>query len=182
MIEYSQVLPHSEMLKSIETLYIDSFPPVERRKFANVEILLEKENVPFHILAATEDGKLVGFLTYWEFEDFRYIEHFAVDSEMRGKGHGTEILAHFIKECDKTPVVLEVEMPESSADARRRVDFYMRHCFILWRLVKYVQPPYEEGLDSLEMKLMTLQVNDKTKVERMGEVIRREVYKPIDRY
>lgn len=182
MTEYSYVLPKSEILKSVERVYTESFPSLERRQFENLEILLAKDNVPFSMIVATEKGVLQGFLSYWEFEGFRYIEHFAVDKNYRGKGIGSAMLEYFIKECDKTPIVLEVEIPETGADARRRVDFYMRHSFILWRLVKYMQPPYDGGNDSLEMRLMTLQINDKTKVEQMGEIIRREVYKKIEEY
>lgn len=181
MIVYSDVLPHSELLKSIELLYNGSFPPAERRKFTCVETLLEKETVPFRIIAATEDGELFGFLSYWDFETFRYIEHFAVDVNKRGNGIGSGLLSHFIDKCGKTPIVLEVELPEAY-DARRRVDFYMRHCFIIWKRLDYMQPPYEEGGESVEMKLMTLQVNDINKVKQMGDIIRREVYKPINEY
>lgn len=181
MIDYSHVLPDSPLLKQIETLYVGSFPPVERRRFESVRKLLEKENVPFHIIAATEGSELVGFLSYWDFSGFRYIEHFAVDVRKRGNGIGSGILEYFITDCDKLPVVLEVELPESY-DARRRVDFYMRHSFIIWKLLKYIQPPYEKGNDSLEMKLMTLRVNDKNKVAEMAKIIQREVYKPIEQY
>ena len=59
MIVYSDVLPHSELLKSIEPLYIGSFPPAERRKFDYVETLLEKDSVPFKMIAATEDGAIM---------------------------------------------------------------------------------------------------------------------------
>lgn len=181
MVVYSDVLPHSELLKSIELLYVGSFPPAERRKFEYVETLLEKENVPFKIIAATEDDELLGFLSYWDFGTFRYIEHFAVDVNKRGNGIGSGLLSHFIEDCGKLPVVLEVELPEAY-DARRRVDFYMRHCFIIWKRLQYIQPPYEPGGQSVEMKLMSLQVNDMTKVAEMGEIIRREVYKPIGEY
>lgn len=88
MIVYSHVLPESAILNQIEMLYVGSFPPVERRAFANVKVLLEKDNVPFHIIAATEGDELVGFLSYWDFGTFRYIEHFAVDVKKRGNGIG----------------------------------------------------------------------------------------------
>ena len=181
MIVYSHVLPESAILNQIEMLYVGSFPPVERRAFANVKVLLEKDNVPFHIIAATEGDELVGFLSYWDFGTFRYIEHFAVDVKKRGNGIGSGILEHFIAENGKVPFVLEVELPEAY-DARRRVDFYMRHCFIIWKRLKYIQPPYERGGDSLEMKLMTLHVNDQNKVSEMAGIIQNEVYKPIEEY
>ena len=47
MIVYSQVLPQSELLSQIETLYMGAFPPSERRRFSSVAVLLEKEIVLF---------------------------------------------------------------------------------------------------------------------------------------
>ncbi len=181
MIEYLDVLPQSEVLNAIETLYIGSFPPNERRKFENVRILLEKDNVPFKMIAAVENGTLIGFLSYWNFDGFTYVEHFAVDVNHRGKGIGSDLLEHFISKCDNNPVVLEVELPEAY-DARRRVDFYMRHSFIIWKRLAYTQPAYEKDGQPVEMKLMTLRVNDQTKVAEMGEIIRKEVYKSIEEY
>lgn len=181
MIVYLNVLPHSELLKSIELLYVGSFPPAERRQFAYVETLLEKENVPFKIMAATENDELLGFISYWDFGTFRYIEHFAVDVNKRGNGIGSSFLSYFIEQSEKKPIVLEVELPESY-DARRRVDFYMRHSFIIWKRLEYIQPPYEPGGESLELKLMTLHVNDVNKVKQMGDIIRKEVYKPINEF
>ena len=182
MIVYSNVLPDSDLLKQVEPLYIGSFPPAERRKFSSVEILLKKESVPFSMIAATEGDELLGFLNYWDFGTFKYIEHFAVDARKRGNGIGSGLLEHFIADCGKTPVVLEVELPDASYDARRRVDFYMRHSFIIWKRLQYVQPPYEPENCSVEMKLMSLQMNDQAKVAEMGETIKREVYKPIEQY
>ena len=132
-------------------------------------------------MAATENGALLGFLSYWDFGTFRYIEHFAVDVNLRGKGIGSGILEYFIKESGKTPIILEVELPEGY-DARRRVDFYMRHCFILWKRLHYIQPCYEPGGGTPEMKLMTLHVNDQSKVAEMAEVVKKEVYKPIENF
>ncbi len=181
MIDYSYVLPESSVLAEIEQLYIESFPAQERRNFASVRRLLEMKHVPFKIIAATENGNLVGFLSYWDFVEFRYVEHFAVDAKLRGRGCGSELLSHFIDAGGKIPIILEVESPDNDM-ARRRVDFYMRHCFIIWKRVCYMQPPYEVGYEPLELKLMTLHVNDQSKVEEMGRIVQHEVYKSIDNF
>lgn len=181
MIEYLDVLPQYDVLNAIESIYMGAFPPSERRKFDYVRILLEREDIPFHMICAVENGTLLGFLSYWCFDDFWYIEHFAVDVNHRSKGIGSGLMEHFIAKCGDKPVVLEVELPESY-DARRRVDFYMRHSFIIWKRLAYVQPPYEKGGTPVEMKLMTLRMNDMQKVAQMGEVVRREVYKSIEEY
>ena len=182
MIEYCDVLPDSVLLNDIELLYTGSFPPAERRNFANVKILLGREDVPFKMIAAVDAGELQGFLSYWEFDGFKYIEHFAVDVRKRGNGIGSGLLEHFISDCGDSPIVLEVELPETSYDARRRVDFYMRHCFIIWKRLNYVQPAYEKDGEPVVMRLMSLKMNDQVKVAEMGEVIRREVYKSIEEY
>jgi len=182
MIEYCDVLPESRLLKDIEILYVGSFPPAERRNFESVKILLEREDVPFKMIAAVEADELQGFLSYWEFEGFKYIEHFAIDVRKRGNGIGSGLLEYFLQGCGDNPVILEVELPETSYDARRRVDFYMRHCFIIWKRLNYVQPAYEKDGMPVAMRLMSLRLNDQAKVAQMGEVIRREVYKSIDEY
>lgn len=182
MLYYFNVLPDSPCLDDVERLYLSAFPDVERRTFDKVKTLLSKENVPFKIEAVYEDHSyFVGFLSYWDFGTFRYIEHFAVKETMRRCGMGGEILSNFVKSSEKQPIILEVEKPETK-DARRRVDFYMRHSFIIWNRLVYIQPPYEQGYESLEMRLMTLGVNSQAKVEEMAKVIQKEVYKPISEY
>lgn len=72
----------------------------------------------------------VGFITYWDFNDFYYVEHFAIDPTLRNGGYGKKTLDYLCKELDR-PIVLEVEMPVEEM-AKRRINFYQRQGFVLW--------------------------------------------------
>ena len=87
MIQLTQVhATDIEFLKFIERIYTESFPPDERRDFSDVIRLLE-ENDDFFIVLLSDENKAVGFISYWEWNDFSYVEHFAVDSSCRGSGN-----------------------------------------------------------------------------------------------
>lgn len=109
------------------------------------------------------DGKFVGLIVFWEFDDFVYIEHLATSEHMRNSGIGANVLklmkSKFIK-----PIVLEIEMPESSSTAARRMKFYQRNGFNPLLDFQYIQPPYSPGLPSIPMTLMTTGPIDPSKV------------------
>jgi GNAT superfamily N-acetyltransferase len=90
------------------------------------------------------DGARVGFVSYWEYPETVFIEHFAIDEKHRGKGYGTAFLRSFVKYCPKN-VILEVEPPETSVYAKRRVGFYRRFGFFLNGGTDYAQPSYHGG-------------------------------------
>ena len=119
-------------LDLIERTYTESFPEVERRDFSLV--------------------RNVGFITGWLFDGYTYVEHFAIDPAARNGGIGAEAMKQFLVFCG-TPVVLEVEMPTDEM-SKRRIGFYERLGFKLDNQV-YHQPPYREGGEWLEMRLMT---------------------------
>lgn len=93
-----------------------------------------------------------GFLTAWDFNDFIYIEHFAIDEAARNGGIGGKALKQFLASCH-APVVLEVEIPTDDL-SKRRIGFYERLGFRLDTHI-YYQPPYRQGGPTLEMRLMT---------------------------
>ena len=45
----------------------------------------------YHLVGYSEGDMFVGFISYWEFGSYRYIEHFAVHQGLRGRGYGSEI-------------------------------------------------------------------------------------------
>lgn len=133
-----------------ERLYQTAFPSTERRNTAlQRKVTDTTENFHFHALSV--NGKTVGFLTFWEFPRFIYIEHFAIDATMRGQHIGQTVMEHFHKTTPK-PIILEVERPDTDI-ARRRIGFYERCGYTLWRN-DYLQPPYQEGQDFLPLYLM----------------------------
>lgn len=143
-------------------LYNESFPEDERRLYKSAEhvanFIKEKGGKMQGFCVDdnsgdTDDQDFLGFLTYWLFEGYVYIEHFAVASEKRGRNIGTKMLSHLFKTAGEN-VLIEVEKP-TTEEAIRRIKFYERNGFRLREDINYVQPPYGEGQQSVEMMLMT---------------------------
>lgn len=146
---------HESLWSRIEQTYIQSFPESERRPFPLVRRLVD-ENPAFTVYALFKESgshrMYAGFLTAWDFNDFVYIEHFAIDEAARNGGIGGKALKQFLAAC-QAPVVLEVEIPTDDL-SKRRIGFYERLGFRLDTHV-YHQPPYQKGGPTLEMRLMT---------------------------
>lgn len=142
-------IPQQEF-QSVLLLLKHSFPPEERRTSAGQTDLLAQ---PAYRLTVRreKDGKITGFFAWWQFDSFRYGEHFAVDEAMRGGGIGGEML-HMLTAADE-PFVLEVEPPETDI-ARRRIRFYQRAGFVV-NPFEYWQPPLHPGRHSLPLQFLS---------------------------
>ncbi len=152
MIELIPVSPkNTEALQFVEAIYIQSFPADERRPFCEVVHLLT-EHSAFHLTLLSLDKRPMGFISHWQWEEFAYIEHFAVDSTQRGSGYGAQGMQQLLGLLG-CPVVLEVEPPVEDL-ARRRIGFYQRLGFELCNL-PYTQPPYSPELQSVSLLLMS---------------------------
>ncbi|MDQ0493656.1 GNAT family N-acetyltransferase [Paenibacillus brasilensis] len=128
-----------------------SFPESECRSFESQKALLKLPSYRI-ISEKNEQGNTIAFLAGWEFTHFRFVEHIAVDSGIRGSGLGKKLMVSFISESDK-PVVLEVEPPVDEW-TRRRIGFYERLGFHLNHF-EYVQPPLREGQADLRLQIMS---------------------------
>lgn len=164
---------NDSLLNQVENTYLSSFPPCERRDFVILkELLLTQPR--FAIQALLRDGKYVGFITFWDMEDFCYIEHFAIEESARNGGIGREVLRQFLKQCDM-PVVLEVEKPQDEM-SKRRIKFYENLGFVL-DLHPYQQPPYRQGGNWVDMYLMAYGPIDLSKqYEKVKENLYQYVY------
>lgn len=131
--------PGEDEMLLLKNIYLTSFPPDERRPWEDV--VCPGDN-PQLLTVRADGGCAVGLLTYWDFGNVVYIEHFAVTAEMRSKGLGEMALQSFITSVAPRPVVLEAEPPAADNPfAVRRLEFYLRNGFdILTR--DYIQPPY----------------------------------------
>lgn len=137
-------------------VYNMSFPADERRPYTDalhLDTFIKMKGGKFHGLAARDGEVFLGFLTYWTFEKYVYVEHFAVDFPHRGKNVGRTLLRHLLKEVGEN-VLLEVERPENE-ESRKRVKFYEQMGFTPREEIDYTQPPYEPALNKVPMLLMT---------------------------
>ena len=64
----------------------------------------------FHNNIIFDDDLPVGFITYWDFDSFYYVEHFATNPALRNGGYGKRTLEYLCNYL-KRPIVLEVERP-----------------------------------------------------------------------
>lgn len=126
-----------------------SFPEDERRPFEEQLALFSE---PRYSLYALGEEKIKAFIAAWEFEDFIFIEHFAVDKDFRNSGIGSLVLKEFLSMQSKR-VCLEVEPPETEI-AKRRIDFYIRNGFFL-NEYDYFQPPISKGKKEIPLMIMT---------------------------
>lgn len=129
----------------------EAFPPAERRSRKGFARIFGD---PALRLAVRRDvsGLPAAFLLGWALEGFRYVEHFAVSASLRGQGMGGRMLADFLA-ADATPVVLEVEPPQTDT-ARRRVAFYERLGFHL-NPYPYEQPPLQPTTPAIPLLVMS---------------------------
>lgn len=161
------------LLDLVEKTYISSFPENERRDFFLVRELLADDD-RFELYALLKDGVYAGFITSWLFEEFVYVEHFAIDESARNGGIGAKAMNQFLS-LHEVPVVLEVEIPDGEM-SKRRIGFYERLGFTLHPHV-YHQPPYREGEGWLEMRLMTHgNIPLAESFEKVKSVIHQNVY------
>ena len=154
-----------------------SLPPNEHRSCGAQRALFDRS--AYGVLTGEHEGRLCALMALWSFPDFRYLEHFAVDPALRGRGIGGEMLMRYIGE-DPRPLVLEVEPPETEI-ARRRIGFYTR-CGMHLSDFPYAQPPLNEGDGMLPLMLMSSSMLTHEGAALVRDHLYREVYHyPIPR-
>ena len=107
-------------------LYEDSFPAAERRK--EEDQLRACADERFFPLSAWNGRELVGLLFYWEWDSYRYLEHLAVNPELRGQSYGSQLLRH-LQDSEHT-IILEID-PLVNELSVRRLQFYEKVGFTL---------------------------------------------------
>ncbi|MFS0841029.1 GNAT family N-acetyltransferase [Paenibacillus sp. 1P03SA] len=128
-----------------------SFPDTEIRTYEGQRRLLDHPAYRLNV-SRNENGDILAIMGVWEFEAFRFVEHIAVNPNMRGGGIGGKMMTAYTSGSE-TPVVLEVE-PANDTDSKRRIEFYERLGFHL-NAFDYFQPPLREGQPELALQIMS---------------------------
>ena len=111
-----------------------SFPRDEIRPHEGQKKLLD---IPeYQLFVAEDEGEVIAFLATWDFDEFVFLEHFAVDTSKRNAGVGSQLLQEVIQHFGKM-ACLEVELPDCEISVRR-IHFYERNGF------KYLHKSGEE--------------------------------------
>ena len=134
---------------AVHRLMQQAFPLQEHRCFSDAEALLSKSE--YEVLVYGEQAEILGFVAHWNFDDFCFVEHFAVGEAARGNGIGSGIMKAYLAQS-ALPVVLEVETTGSEI-AQRRIGFYQRLGFAL-SPVGYIQPCLQGDVSDIPLQLM----------------------------
>ena len=192
----SQASPYWD---SLVRIYHTSFPIDEQRPIESIAHLIEHDErfVAYAIVNENENEDedenkddaaglqainqeptaksqyLLGLLTTWHFEEFIYIEHFAIDPDLRSRGYGAQAIKTFIKENGK-PIILEAEPPTDDITCRR-IRFYERLGLTLYDF-PYIQPAYTPESNPVELRLMGTLDTNTTPLPLVSKILHREVY------
>lgn len=163
----------TEYYNYVENLLINAFPAEERRDLSMQKELADNCTL-FHNTLILHEQVPIGLITYWNFINYHYIEHFAIHPSQRNGGYGQKVLNHLHEQLN-TPIILEVERPTNEL-SMRRIGFYQRLGYKLWEK-DYFQPPYRDGDHFFPMYLMAYGSLDKDKdYEKIKDTLYKEVY------
>lgn len=173
MIKIQQISTADTQLYSyMESLLINTFPLEEYRDLEELRKNTDTKLI-FHNNIIFHNNTPIGFISYWDFDTFYYIEHLAIDPEQRNSGYGKKVLNHLSQLFSS--IILEVEKPNDEM-SERRIKFYQRQGFSLWNRA-YQQPPYRTGGSYLPLFFMAYgNLNDEKDFEMVKEKLYNEVY------
>lgn len=126
--------------KEFETLYAKSFPVFEQR--TKEQQAAAFVSTYYHLDLYYEDDIFIGFIAYWQFDRYSYVEHFAIHDMHRGHGYGAQLLNQFVDEQARQ-VVLEID-PIVDEVSAARWRFYER-CTFSQNSYAHIHPPYRDG-------------------------------------
>ena len=153
-------------------LFESAFPDEERPPFGEIK---KRNTDQFHFLVATlAEDEPAGILTYWTFEDFVYIEHFAIAEELRNQGLGKAIFLNFLSQQTQQ-VILEVETAHDE-EADHRIEFYAS-MGLYQNTQDYWQPSYRgENRLVLPMLIMSKYELDDDEFAEIAHSLHQNVY------
>lgn len=135
-------------LTDTETTLYAQFKELYKKSFPLFEQRTEKQqssafsSARYQLDAYIENGTLTGFISYWIFDAYIYIEHFAIHDQNRGKGYGSMLLKEFIEKNNKT-IILEID-PVTDEISASRLKFY-QNCDFYVNDYHHIHPPYRTG-------------------------------------
>ena len=133
-------------------IYRTSFPVHEQRRVQDFPLAFQDPGFCYEVFLNGK-GRVVAMLVTWRREKFVYLEYFAVDASLRGRGAGQRILEE-LRDSFPHKVILEIDPPKDGI-SRRRLGFYQRHGFVPNPQFDYVHPPYTDEGEPFPLLLVT---------------------------
>lgn len=123
-----KVFPGTQTFRNVDNLYHSAFPVEERIPFRRMALLsLLRPSVD--LLAYYDEGTFCGFSFTVTTPRYLYINFFAVDPSLRGKGYGSQIAALLRKRYPQASLC-EVKVPDPALPTYRedilRIRFWER--------------------------------------------------------
>lgn len=149
-MEYLRVEPNdTERWNKVWNLYEASFPAVERRHIEDhIKAYTDERFFP---LSAWEGDQLIGLMFFWEWDTYRYLEHLAVNPELRGHGYGSQLL-RYLHDSEYT-IILEID-PLNNELSVRRLQFYERAGYTLTPY-RFLHLPYRKDGQKQELLILS---------------------------
>lgn len=144
-------LANQQQLKQIYQLFENSFIPSELRPYDAFSHMFY--NHDFQIYIEEQDSQVIAALIVWEFQDYIFLENFAVDQHLRGQGIGGVFLEKLKDFYPNYDMILEVEEDKNDL-THRRIQFYQRHQW-LFNDFHYQQPSLRENMVGEELYIMS---------------------------
>ncbi len=132
-------------------LYAESFPIYEQRRSESQIKILQDNEYKFDLIY--DSDQWLGIICFWEFKQFIYIEHFAINAQLRNKQYGQRSLQLLRKEYVGKKLILEID-PLVDDVAKHRKAFYER-CGFVANAFKHVHLPYRSGFAGHELIVMS---------------------------
>lgn len=132
-------------------VYSVSFPVFEQRNREQQRYAFTFEN--YYLDCLTEGDRFLAFIAYWDFNEYIYIEHFAVNPDYRGENIGSRTLRQLIARKKKM-ILLEID-PLHTDIARKRYCFYERLGFVANEYIHH-HPPYKKEFPAHELIILSL--------------------------
>ncbi len=160
-----------ESFSSVYKKLIDAFPYEERRDECDEEkCFLKKE---FNFCEITDNGESVGIIVFWLFKEFLFVEHIAINKEIRSKGYGSKTF-ELLKAQYNLPIILEAESPETEMQ-KKRIKFYENLGFKV-NSYNYTQPSYHNAQSVPLLVLSFPKILSEIEFQEFFKTTRRVVY------
>lgn len=132
-------------------IYSVSFPLYEQRNEKQQEYAFGFNH--YYLECGIENQTILYFIAYWDYKDYIYIEHFAVNPDHRGLNVGTVALQNIIEEKKKL-ILLEID-PLNTELAMKRYRFYRKLGFVE-NDYQHFHPPYDLQLPAHQLVILSL--------------------------
>ena len=163
-----------ENFTSVYKRLVDAFPYEERRDECDEKKCFLKEQ--FNFCEIIDNGESVGLIVFWIFKSFLFIEHIAINKELRSKGYGSKTI-ELIKAKYDLPIILEAEAPETGMQ-KKRIKFYENLGFKV-NSYDYTQPSYHNAESVPLLVLSFPKFLNENEFEEFVATTRRDVYKVL---